>query len=52
MKSWKKFIIEMEGRAVYSTRSYSHARQVAWRLIARNKECEIIVQLGGIICGI
>ena len=52
MKSWKKFIVEMEGRAVYSTKSESRARQVALRLIAINKESEIFVHLGGIICGI
>lgn len=52
MESWKKFIVEMEGRAVYSTKSESRARQVALRLIARNKDCEIFIHLGGIICGI
>lgn len=48
----KKFIVDMEGRAVYSTKSYTLARRVAWRLIACNRESEIIVHLGGIICGI
>lgn len=48
----KKFIVEMEGRAVYSTRSYKLAQKVAWRLIACNRNCEVIVHLGGIICGI
>ena len=52
MKSWKKFIVEMEGRAVFATKDYSQARRVALRLIARNKECEIFIHLGGIICGI
>lgn len=52
MKSWKKFIVEMEGIAVYSTKSYSQARKVALRLIARNKNYEIFIHLGGIICGI
>lgn len=52
MISKKKFIVEMEGKAVYATKSYSRARKVAWNLIARNKECEIIVHLFGIICGI
>lgn len=52
MISRKKFIVEMEGRAVYATKSYSRARHVAWRLIARNKECEVIVHLFGILCGI
>ncbi len=52
MRSMRKFIVEMEGRAVYSTKSYSRARQVAWHLIARNKECEVFVHLYGIICGI
>lgn len=52
MISYRKFIIEMDGRNVYSTKSYDRARQVAWQLIARNNMCEIIVHLGGIICGI
>lgn len=52
MVSYKKFIVEMESRAVYSSKSYDRARQVAWQLIARNRMCEIIVHLGGIICGI
>lgn len=52
MKSVRKFIVEMEGRAVYATKSYSRARHVALRLIARNPYCEIFVHLYGIICGI
>lgn len=52
MKSMKKFIVEMEGRAVYASRSYEKARRVAWNLIRCNKDCEVIVHLGGIICGI
>lgn len=52
MKSSKKFIVEMEGRAVYATKSYTRASQVAWLLIARNKDCEVLVHLGGIICSI
>lgn len=52
MKSMRKFIVEMEGRAVYATKSYSRARQVAYRLIARNTYCEVFVHLYGIICGI
>lgn len=52
MISKKKFIVEMEGRAVYASKSYSRARKVALRLIARNKYCEIFVHLYGIICGI
>lgn len=52
MRSQKKFIVEMEGKAVYATKSYSRARQVALRLIARNRYCEVFVHLYGIICGI
>lgn len=52
MKSLRKFIVEMEGRAVYASKSYDNARRIAWRLIRANKECEIIVHYNGIICGI
>jgi hypothetical protein len=52
MKSFRKFIVEMEGRAVFATKSYDVARRVAWRLIHKNKDCEIIVHLYGIIVGI
>ena len=52
MMSKKKFIVEMDGRAVYATKSYSRACNVAWQLIYRNPYCEIIVHLYGIICGI
>lgn len=52
MKSFKKFIVEMEGRTVYASKSYENARRVAWKLIRCNKYCEVIVHLGGIICGI
>lgn len=52
MKSYKKFIVEMEGRAVYASKSYDNARRVAWKLINRNPYCEVIVQLYGIIVGI
>lgn len=52
MKSWRKFIVEMEGRAVYASKSYENARRVALHLIDRNKECEVFIHLGGIICGI
>lgn len=52
MKSHKKFIVEMEGRAVYSSKNYEHARRVAWNLIHRNKYSEIIVHLCGLIVGI
>lgn len=52
MKSYRKYIVEMEGRAVYSSKSYENARRVAWKLIHVNKECEVIVHLYGIICGI
>lgn len=50
MKSWKKYIVEIDGRAVYSSRSEARAFQVAAALAERNKECEILVHLGGIIC--
>lgn len=52
MKSMKKFIVEMEGRAVYASRSYENVRRVAWKLIRCNKDSEVIVHLSGIICGI
>lgn len=52
MKSFKKFIVELDGRAVYASKSFEDARRVAWRLIYRNRYCEVIVQLGDIICGI
>ena len=50
--SFKKIIVELDGRAVYATRSYERARQVAWRLIYANKSKEVIVQHMGIIFGI
>ena len=52
MKSSKKFIVEMEGRAVYASRSYENVRRVAWKLIHRNMGCEVIVHLNDFICGI
>lgn len=52
MRSSKKFIVEMEGRAVYASKSYKNARRVAWQLIYHNRYCEVIVHLDGIICGI
>lgn len=52
MKSSKKFIVEMEGSAVYASKSFKNARRVAWLLIYRNKDREVIVHLGYIICGI
>lgn len=52
MISFRKFIVELEGRAVYASISYENARRVAWRLIYRNHYCEVIVHLGGIIVGI
>lgn len=42
----------MDGRSVYSTKSYNNARRVAWRLIRLNRYVEIIVHLGGIIVGV
>lgn len=52
MISNRKFIVEMDGVAVYSTKNYECARRVAWRLIRLNKWKEIIVQIGGLIVGI
>ena len=52
MKSTKKFIVEMESRAVYSSKSFENARRVTWIIIHRNKDCEVIVQLNDIICGL
>lgn len=52
MKSGKKFIVELEGRAVYASKSYDNARRIAWRLINCNRNCEVIVHLYGIIVGI
>ena len=52
MKSWKKYIIELEGRCVYATRNYERVRQVAWLLIHYNPQKEVIVHLGGLIVGI
>lgn len=54
MISAKKIIVELDGRAVYSSKSYKNARRVAWRLIhtPANRYKEVIVQLFGIIIGI
>lgn len=52
MKSCKKFIVVLEGRAVYASKSYNHARRAAWRIINRNNHCEVVVHLYGIIVGI
>lgn len=52
MKSFRKYIVELEGRPVYASISYDNARRVAWKLIKRNPYCEVIVQLYGIIVGI
>lgn len=52
MESAKKIIVELDGRAVYATRNYNRARQVAWRLIYANKDREVIVHNMGIIWGI
>lgn len=52
MESIRKIIVELDGRAVYCTKSYKRARQVAWKLIRMNKGKEVIVQHMGIICGI
>lgn len=52
MKSFRKYIVELEGRAVYASKSYNNARRVAWRLIKRNKCCEVIVHLYGFVVGI
>ena len=42
----------MDGRAVYASKSYENARRVALHLIRLNKDCEVIVHLNGIICGL
>lgn len=54
MISAKKIIVEIDGRAVYSSKSYKNARKVAWRLIhtPANRYKEVIVQNFGIIMGI
>lgn len=52
MKSNRKYLVEMDGRSVFATKNYKHARRVAWRLIHRNPFVEVIVQLGWIIVGI
>ena len=52
MISRKKIIVELEGRAVYATRNYERARQVAWRLIYANPHEEVMVHIMGIIMGI
>ena len=54
MISDKKIIVELDGRAVYSSKSYKNARRVAWRLIhtPTNRYKEVIVQQFGIIIGI
>lgn len=52
MKSPRKFIIELEGRAVYSSKNYNRVRTIAWRIIRANPMKEVIVHLYGIICGI
>lgn len=52
MKSGKKFIVELDGRTVYASKSFDHARRAAWRIINSNNHCEVIVHLYGIIVGI
>lgn len=52
MISSKKFIVELDGRAVYATRNYKQARKVAWRVIYANPYGEVIVHLSEIICSI
>lgn len=48
----EKYIVEMDGRAVYASKNYDRVREVAWRLIEKNPHTEIIVHLYGIIVGI
>lgn len=48
----RKIIVELDGRAVYCTKSYKRARQVAWKIIRMNKDKEVIVHHMGIIFGI
>ena len=52
MMSTRKIIVELDGRAVYCTKNYERARQVAWKLIHMNKDKEVIVQHMEIIYGI
>lgn len=52
MISFRKFIVELDGRAVYASKSYKNAQRVAWQIIYRNPCREVIVHLGDIICGI
>lgn len=52
MKSKNKFIVEMDGRAVYASKNYDRVKEVAWHLIKKNPYVEIIVHFDGIIVGI
>lgn len=52
MLSKRKYLVEMDGRSVFATRNYKHAKRVAWRLIHRNQEVEIMVHLYGLIVDI
>lgn len=47
-----KYIVEMEGRAVYASKNYTNVRRVAWRMIHADPHKEVIVQLMGFIVGI
>lgn len=52
MKSFRKYIVELEGRAVYASRSYKNVRRVAWKLIYMHNDKEVMVHIFGIIVGI
>lgn len=52
MKSYDKYIIELDGRCVYTNKNYEVVRRIAWNLIKQNPHQEVMVHLDGIICGI
>lgn len=52
MISANKYIVELDGRAVYASRDYERARKVAWRVIYANPRKEVIVHFYGFMCGI
>lgn len=49
MRSHRKFIVELEGRAVYASKSYKNAQRVAWKLIYMHNDMEVMVHLFGLI---
>lgn len=52
MKSSRKYIVELEGRAVYASKSYKNVQRVAWKLIYMHNDMEVMVHLFGIIISI